>query len=63
MSEKVKYTALLKAILWDLPADRQEDLREQFEERAAICEYDANMARSLAESMAFGQVKAALQEK
>lgn len=36
--------------------DRREAIREQFEERAAICEYEGGMNRTDAEHAAFAEV-------
>jgi hypothetical protein len=38
-------------------ADRRADLREHFEDRAAICEYDGGMSRNDAERMAFEEIR------
>ena len=44
-------------------ADLSADLREHYEERAAIIEFDAGMPRRAAESMAMQEVLAKQQKK
>jgi hypothetical protein len=40
--------------------DLRTDLRDRFEERAAVCEYDGGMPRDDAERIAFEEIQAAL---
>ena len=55
-----KRAAVLLASIDD--ADRRADLRECFEERAAICEYHGGMSRDEAERMAFEEIRCQLRE-
>ena len=38
------------------------DFREQFEHRAAVCEFDGGLSRTDAERVAFGELQAAMKE-
>lgn len=42
--------------------DRRADLRELFEHRAAVCEYDGELGRADAERLAFGELQAAMRQ-
>lgn len=42
--------------------DRRADLRELFEHRAAVCEFDGGLSRTDAERVAFGELQAAMKE-
>lgn len=42
--------------------DVRADLRELFEHRAAVCEFDGNLSRTDAERVAFGELRAAMKE-
>ena len=39
------------------------DLRDRFEERAGICEFDGNLSRDEAERLAFDAIRRDLQER
>ncbi|MCH7884414.1 MAG: hypothetical protein IIC01_04110 [Planctomycetes bacterium] len=42
--------------------DLRADLRELFEHRAAVCEFDGGLSRTDAERVAFGELQAAMKE-
>ena len=42
--------------------DLRADLRELFEHRAAVCEFDGGLSRTDAERLAFGELQAAMKE-
>lgn len=42
--------------------DRRADLRELFEHRAAVCEFDGRLPRTDAERLAFGELQAAMRK-
>ncbi len=73
--ELLRHKAELLAILWDhdhwarqaagllstvAVPDRRADLRELFEHRAAVCEFDGGQTREDAERIAFSELQAAL---
>lgn len=43
-------------------SERQADLRELFEHRAGVCEYDGGLSRVEAERIAFDELRAAMRE-
>ncbi len=42
--------------------DRRAELRELFEHRAGVCEFDGGLSRGAAERVAFGELQAAMKE-
>ena len=55
-----RQAAALLASVADL--DRRADLRELFEHRAGVCEYDGELSRADAERLAFGEPQAAIRK-
>lgn len=57
------WCSLADRLITQQPAERRSDLREIFEHRAAVCEYDGGEDRSEAERLAFLELRKAIEHE